>query len=438
MIEFENPPRQRMPGARPIPAVLAGPYMNPNDLSIEEQVRWLKRTAADIVPEADLAAKLRRSRESGVPLRVKLGLDPTAPDLHLGHTVVLQKLRQFQELGHEVYLVIGDFTALIGDPSGKSETRKPLTAEDVRASAQTYQDQAYAILDPDRTHVVYNNEWLGAMGFADVVKLTSRFTVARLLERDDFAKRYAEGRPIAVHEFMYAFAQSYDSVHLRADVELGGTDQRFNILMGRDIQSSYGQEEQVALLTPILVGTDGVQKMSKSLDNYVGIRESAETQFSKLMSIPDGVMAEYYRLLTEIPEPEYGPVIREQPMEAKKRLAGTVITRYHGDGAASAAREEWEKVHSRREEPTEIPEVTIPADAFKPEGTIWIGRLLVAAGLIPGTREARRMVEQGAVSIDGERVSDPDAEVAFQDGSVVQVGRRKFARVSRGATAESG
>jgi tyrosyl-tRNA synthetase len=400
-------------------------------MSLEEQLAWLKAGTADVVPEAALAGKLKSAAETGRPLRVKLGMDPTAPDLHLGHSVVLRKLRQFQDLGHEVYLVIGDFTALIGDPSGRSETRKPLTPEDVRVNAQTYVDQVSCILDRERTRVVFNNDWLGSMSFADVIRLTSRYTVARLLERDDFDKRFTENQPIATHEFLYAFAQSYDSVHLRADVELGATDQRFNILMGRDIQESYGQEAQVALLMPILVGLDGVQKMSKSLGNYVGVSEEPLSMFSKLMSIADDVMPNYYELLTSVPAPDYTSLVREQPMEAKKRLAGTIVEQYHDADAARAAREEWERIFSARRMPTDVPDVVIPADAFKEDRTIWIGRLLVAAGLAPGTREARRLVEQDAVSIDGEKLRDPDADVAFRDGMVVQVGRRRFARVRR-------
>lgn len=405
--------------------------MRPQQMSLEEQLRWLQERCADVVPQGELAARLRRSHETGKPLRVKLGLDPTRPDIHLGHTVVLRKLRQFQELGHDVCLVIGDFTALIGDPSGRSETRKPLTPDEVRANALTYQEQAYRILDAAKTRVVYNSEWLGAMSFGDVVRLTSRFTVARLLERDDFAKRLAEGHPISTHEFLYAFAQSYDSVHLEADVELGGTDQRFNILMGRDIQQAYGQEPQVAMLMPILVGTDGVQKMSKSLGNFVGVTEPAQTMFDKLMSIGDAAMADYYALLVERPADDARRLIAEQPMEAKKQLAGGIAETYHGAEAAAAAREEWERVHSAREAPREIPEVSLPEDALKEDGRIWLPRLLVAAGLAQGTREARRLIEQGGVSIDGARAEEPDAEVEPKDGMVLQVGRRKFARIRR-------
>ncbi len=406
--------------------------MNPQDLSIDEQLAWLKAGALDIVPEAGLVEKLKRSRESGRPLRVKLGMDPTAPDLHLGHSVVLRKLRQFQQLGHEVYLIIGDFTAMIGDPSGRSETRKPLTPEAIQANAKTYAEQVFRILDADKTRLVYNNDWLGPMTFADVIRLTSRYTVARLLERDDFAKRFAGGQPIAAHEFMYAFSQAYDSVHLQSDVELGGSDQRFNILMARDIQGSYGVEAQVGLFMPILVGLDGVQKMSKSLGNYVGIAEDAGAMFGKLMSISDGLMPNYYTLLTDVPDAESAALIAANPMEAKKRLAGAIAATYHGDEAAAAARSEWERVFSQRQRPQEIEEKSIPADAFKEDGRIWIGRLLTAAGLAPSSREARRLVEGDAVQIEGEKITDPDAEIPFRDGMVVQVGRRRFARVVRG------
>lgn len=405
--------------------------MNPQDLTPQEQLEWLKTGTADVVPAAELTAKLQRARETGVPLRVKLGMDPSAPDLHLGHTVVLRKLRQFQQLGHQVILIIGDFTAMIGDPTGKSETRKALTPDEVRANAQTYADQAFTVLDPERTQLTYNNDWLGAMTFADVVQLTSRYTVARLLERDDFQKRFGEGRPIAVHEFMYAFAQSYDSVHLKADVELGGTDQRFNILMGRDIQESHGLPAQVGIFMPILVGLDGVQKMSKSLGNYIGVAEPPQTMYEKLMSISDAAMPEYYRLLTDIPQTEYAPLTQEQPMEAKKRLAVALTGMYHNATAAAEAREEWDRVHSRREIPAEMPEVTVPADAFKENGLITIARLLTTAGLASSGREARRLAEQGGVALDGEKITNPDAEIDLQDGSVVQVGRRKFARVRR-------
>jgi tyrosyl-tRNA synthetase len=402
--------------------------INPQAFSLDEQLQWLQQGTQEIVPLPDLAAKLKRSEQTGKPLRVKLGMDPTRPDLHLGHAIVLRKLRQFQDLGHDVFLIIGDFTAMVGDPTGRSETRKPLTREEIRDNAQTYADQVFIILDPDHTQVVYNNDWLGSMGFAQVVDLTARYTVARLLERDDFSKRFSESRPIACHEFLYAFSQSYDSVHLRSDVELGGTDQRFNILMARDIQGSYGLEPQVGVFCPILVGTDGVQKMSKSLDNYVGLTESAQGMFDKLMSVSDETMVSYYRYLTDLPEAEYGAAIADQPMEAKKQLGRLIAATYHDRAQAEAARAEWERVHSARQAPEQMPEVVLPADVVK-DGKTWIARLLVSAALVQGSREGRRMVEQGGVQVDGERVTDPDAEIEVRDGMVVQVGRRKFARI---------
>src|SRR5947209_4463811 len=293
-------------------------------MPVESQVAALLRGTAGSVPEGGLAAKLAEAERAGRALRVKLGMDPSVPDLHLGHSIVLRKLRQFQDLGHEVHLIIGDFTAMIGDPSGRSETRRQLSAEEVRENARTYEEQYHKLLDPERTRVSFNSEWLGPMRFHDVIRLASTNTVARLLERDDFAKRYREGHAIAVHEFMYAFCQAYDSVALRADVEMGGTDQRFNILMGRDVQREYGQEPQVALFMPILVGLDGVQKMSKSLHNFVGISEPPRSMFEKLMSISDAMMPDYYEYLTERPMDEVRALIAGSPMEAKKQLAQAV------------------------------------------------------------------------------------------------------------------
>lgn len=401
-------------------------------LAIEEQLALLRRGTAEIIPEEDLAAKLRRSIETGQPLRVKLGMDPTAPDIHLGLAVVLRKLRQFQDLGHEVILIIGDFTAMIGDPSGKNETRKPLTPDEVRANARTYEEQYCKILNPLRTRVVFNSEWLGRMSFADVIRLTSHGTLARLLERDDFAKRYAEGRPIACHELLYPFCQAYDSVHLRADVEMGGTDQRFNILMGRDLQREYGQEPQVAILMPLLVGLDGVQKMSKSLGNYIGVSEPPSEIFGKTMSIGDELMRTYYELATEIPMDEVERILAGHPMEAKKRLAWTLVAMYHGKEAADEARRGFERVFSQRELPEELPEFVVPAGEFNEQGAIWIARLLTLAGLAGGTREARRLIEGGGVSIDGEKITDPAALVEVRTGTVLRVGRRRFTRLVRG------
>jgi tyrosyl-tRNA synthetase len=391
----------------------------------------LRRGTAEILPEEDLAAKLRRSAATGKPLRVKLGMDPTAPDIHLGFAVVLRKLRQFQDLGHEVVVLIGDFTATIGDPSGKSETRKPLTAEQVRDNARTYEEQYCKILDPARTRVVFNSQWLASMTFSDVIRLTSRGTVARLLERDDFAKRYAEQRPIACHELLYPFCQAYDSVHLQSDIEMGGTDQRFNILMGRDLQREWGQDPQVAIFTPLLVGLDGVQKMSKSLGNYIGVSEPPSQIFGKVMSLGDDLMRSYYELTTDVPMDEVERILAGHPMEAKKRLAETLVTMYHGEAEGAEARREFERVFSQREIPEEMPEIAVPAAEFTEGDRIWIARLITVAGMAGGTREARRLVEGGGVTLDGDRVTDPAAEVAVRTGAVLRVGRRRFARLVR-------
>jgi tyrosyl-tRNA synthetase len=398
-------------------------------MTIEEQLALLRRGTAEILPEEELAAKLRRSAETGKPLRVKLGLDPTAPDIHLGFAVVLRKLRQFQDMGHEVIVIIGDFTAMIGDPSGKNETRRPLTAEEVRTNAITYAEQYSKILDASRTRVVFNGEWLGRMSFYEVVQLTSRGTVARLLERDDFAKRFAEDRPIACHELLYPFCQAYDSVQLEADVEMGGTDQRFNILMGRDLQREYGQEPQVAVFMPLLVGLDGVQKMSKSLGNYIGISEPPSAIFGKAMSISDAMMPTYFELATDVPMVEVKRLLAGHPMEAKKRLAHTLVAMYHGEAAADEAQAGFERVFSQRELPTEMAVVAVSPAELKEGGTIWIGRLLTLAGMAASTREARRLVEGGGVALDEEKITDPNADVVVRDGAVLRVGRRRFARL---------
>jgi tyrosyl-tRNA synthetase len=399
-------------------------------MTVQEQLALLRRGTVEIISEEELGAKLTRAEQSGQPLRVKLGIDPTSPDIHLGFAVVLRKLRQFQDLGHEVVLIVGDFTGLIGDPTGKTVTRPQLSAEEVRQNAATYEQQYSKILDPERTRVVFNSQWLGPMTFADVVKLTSHATVAQLLERDDFAKRYAEHRPIAVHEFMYAFCQAYDSVHLKSDVEMGGTDQKFNILMGRHLQREYGQEAQVALLTPLLVGLDGVQKMSKSLGNYVGISEPPNQIFGKLMSISDDLMPTYFELATEVPMDRVQSLLAGHPMTAKKSLAQEIVRLYHGEAAAETAQAEFERVFSEHELPEDMPEVLIPRSELKEDGQIWIGKLITLAGLAGGSREARRLVEQGAVTLNSEKVTDPNADVPVKPGVVLRVGRRKFTRLT--------
>ncbi len=405
-------------------------------MDIKQQAALLKRGVVSIIPENGLEAKLAEAERAGRPLIVKLGLDPTAPDIHLGSAVVLRKLRQFQDLGHEVVIIIGDFTAMIGDPTGKSETRKQLSAEEVRANARTYEEQYCRVLDPDRTTVRFNSEWLGSMSFHDVIQLAARMTVAQVMERDDFAKRWREGRTISLHELLYPLCQAYDSVVLKADIEMGGTDQMFNILAGRDLQSQFGQEPQVAMFMPLLVGLDGVNKMSKSLGNYIGITESPDDMFGKAMSISDDLMQTYFELTTDVPLEEVSELLRGvetgsiHPKEVKKRLAREIVTIYHGADAAREAEEEFERVHARGEVPSDIPEVDLPDGAFR-DGRIWVCRLLTVTGLAHGTGEARRLVQQGGVSINHARVMSADAEFGKEElaGAVVRVGNRRFVRI---------
>jgi tyrosyl-tRNA synthetase len=358
----------------------------------------LKRGAVEIISEDDLRGKLEKSTENGVPLKIKLGTDPSAPDIHLGHTVVYRKLKQFQDLGHEVYFLIGDFTGRIGDPTGKSATRKALTKEEVEANAQTYAQQIFKILDPEKTRIAFNSQWLAPMNFEDVIKLAAQYTVARMLERDDFARRFSEQRPISIHEFFYPLMQGYDSVALHADVELGGQDQKFNLLVGRDLQREYGQEAQIALMMPLLVGTDGVQKMSKSLGNYIGINEKPAEMYGKTMSIPDAVMLNYYELATEVPQGEIAKIKEGlengtlHPRDAKRRLAREIVALYHGNQAALDAEEEFDRVFKDHAAPEEMPEVVIPREELSPEGKIWAVKLLVRAGLAPSNGEARRLI----------------------------------------------
>jgi tyrosyl-tRNA synthetase len=399
-------------------------------MTVSDQMALLRRGTAEILSEEELAAKLERARSSGQPLRVKLGIDPTSPDIHLGFAVVLRKLRQFQELEHEAIIIIGDFTAMIGDPSGKTLTRPQLSAEEVQVNARTYAEQYGKILDPERTRVVFNSQWLAPMSFADVVQLTSHATVAQILEREDFSRRYEEHRSIAIHEFLYVFCQAYDSVHLKADVEIGGTDQKFNILMGRHLQREYGQEPQVALFTPLLVGLDGVQKMSKSLGNYVGISEPPEQIFGKLMSIPDELMPTYFELATEIPMDRVQALLAGHPMAAKKALAREIVRIYHDENAAAAAQAEFERVFSAHELPEEIPEIHLARTELKEGGRIWIGRLLTLTQTAPSTREAKRLVEQGGVYLEGAKITDANADVTVISGMVLRVGRRKFVRLT--------
>lgn len=398
----------------------------------QKQLEILKRGTAEIVPEDELLKKLEKSVATGKPLKIKLGLDPTAPDIHIGHTVVLNKLRQFQDLGHQVQLLIGDFTGRIGDPSGKSETRKQLTDEEIKANAQTYAEQIFKVLDKDKTQIVFNSEWLGPMNFADVLKLAAKYTVARMMERDDFTKRFKEGIPISVHEFLYPLMQGYDSVALESDVELGGTDQKFNLLVGRSLQKEYGQEPQVTLMMPILEGLDGIQKMSKSLGNYIGINEDPNEIFGKTMSISDELIGRYFLLATRVPIEEVDAMAAAMkngelnPRDAKMRLAREFITMYHSAEAAEAAEERFKLVFSKGDIPEDIPEYKVS------EPSVFLPKLLVEAGLVSSASEGRRMIQQGGVKIDGEKIEDDNATIEVKDGSVVQVGKRKFARLIKG------
>ena len=396
----------------------------------EQQLEGLRRGAVEIISEEDLLAKLRLGR----PLRVKLGLDPSSPDLHLGNAIVLRKLRQFQDLGHEAIIVIGDFTAMIGDPTGKKQTRPMLTPDEVERNAATYRRQYGLILDPARTRVVFNSQWLGAMSFADVVRLTSRATVARILERDDFATRLRTGVAIHLHELLYPLCQAQDSVALEADVELGGTDQKFNNLMGRELQREVGQPPQVVLLTPLLVGLDGAEKMSKSLGNAIGITEPPVEMFGKAMSIPDALMPVYFEYTTEAPLDEVAAIKRGlddgslHPRDAKRRLARAIVELWHGEAAARAAEAAFERVFVEKDLPDEIPQTVVsPDDA--PAGHMKLVKLLVLTGLAESNSEARRLISQGGVMVDGGRSHDVDAVVTVRTGLVVRVGRRRFARI---------
>ncbi|SCZ51533.1 tyrosine--tRNA ligase [Thiohalomonas denitrificans] len=394
--------------------------------TLDEALALIKRGADEILVESELVEKLKEGR----PLRIKAGFDPTAPDLHLGHTVLINKLRQFQDLGHEVMFLIGDFTAMIGDPTGKSATRPPLSRDDVIENAQTYEHQIYKILDPEKTLVMFNSSWMNDMDSAALIQLAARHTVARMLERDDFHKRYRGGQAIAIHEFLYPLIQGYDSVAMKADVELGGTDQKFNLLVGRQLQDSYGQKPQVVLTMPILEGLDGVQKMSKSLGNYIGITEPPDEMFGKLMSISDDLMWRYFELLSFRPMSEIEAWQRQiadglNPRDVKFELAVEVVSRFHNAAAAEKARENFVARFQKGALPEDLPEVELTAS----EGSLPLWSVIKEAGLTPSTSEARRMLKQGAVKLDGERVTDTNLALSAGSSHVVQVGKRRFARV---------
>jgi tyrosyl-tRNA synthetase len=395
--------------------------------SIKEQLVELARGTDEILPEDGLAEKLKKKR----PLIVKAGFDPTAPDLHVGHTVLINKMRQFQEFGHEVVFLIGDFTGMIGDPSGKNATRPPLSREEIEANAATYEAQIYKILDRDKTRIDFNSRWMSPMSAADLVKLASHYTVARMLERDDFNKRYKSGQSISVHEFLYPIVQGYDSVALEADVELGGTDQKFNLLVGRQLQQEYGQEPQLVMTTPLLEGLDGVQKMSKSLDNYIGITDEPNEMFGKVMSISDELMWRYYEVLS-FRRLEYIESLKsrveggENPRDAKFELALELVERFHDRKAAESAKAEFVSRFQKGAMPDKIEEVSVSSEG----GSLGIAHLLKEAGLVSSTSEAFRMIKQGAVKIDGERIDDKSLQILAGSTSVYQVGKRRFSRVS--------
>ncbi len=409
------------------------------DMSIDNQMTLIRRGAVEVISEDELRQKLITARDEDRPLRVKLGLDPTAPDIHLGIAVVLRKLRLFQDLGHEVIIIIGDFTAAIGDPSGKSKTRPQLSVDEIQANAETYEKQYCQILDPEKTQVVFNSEWLDRMAFSDVIKLTARTTVARVLERDDFVKRLESNTSIGVHEILYPICQGYDSVVLKADIEMGGTDQKFNNLMGRDLQRADGQEPQVVLLMPLLVGLDGTEKMSKSLGNYVGIYESPNDMYGKLMSIPDELIFTYFELTTDVPLDEMHEMQSAfnsgelHPKVAKQRLAREVVSIYSHRDVAQSAEAHFERVHKHKELPAEIPEVAISQKNFT-DGKIWIAHIIAESNFAQSSSEAIRLVKQGAVRLNGERITDDKATIEFQNETVLQVGKRKFARLILSST----
>ncbi|MBX2976901.1 MAG: tyrosine--tRNA ligase [Ignavibacteriaceae bacterium] len=398
---------------------------------VNEQMDLIKRGTSEIIPEEELQKKIEKSIANGQPLNIKLGCDPSRPDLHLGHSVVLRKLAQFQELGHQAILIIGDFTGMIGDPSGRNATRPALSLEETRENGQSYFEQASKILNHKTMKVVYNSEWLGKMSFEDVIKLASKYTVARMLERDDFTKRYKNGEPISLHEFLYPLAQAMDSVAIKSDVELGGTDQKFNLLVGRDIQREFGVEPQVILTMPLLVGTDGVEKMSKSYGNYIGISDSPQQIFGRTLSIPDNLIYTYFELTSDISNEELSNIKNQlsdssvNPRNIKRSLAKKLVAMYHSQSDADAAEEEFDKIFIKKEVPDEIPEYLIENESIE------ILELLTITSLAPSKGEARRLVTQGGVTMNGEKISDINYLVKFDSEVILKVGKRKFLKVIR-------
>jgi tyrosyl-tRNA synthetase len=401
-------------------------------LSLEEQLKVIKRGTVEIIPEEELISKLKESIRNNKPLRIKQGYDPTAPDIHLGHTVCLRKLRQFQQLGHQVVLIIGDYTGMVGDPSGRSETRPQLTSEEIRTNAQTYQEQFFKVVDKSKTEVHFNGEWFSKMSFQKIMHLAANFTVARMLERDDFSKRYKEQSPISIHELFYPLMQAYDSVMIKADVEIGATEQKFNLLAGRQIQEIYGQKPQVILTMPVLVGTDGQQRMSKSLGNYIGIAESPQEIFGKIMSISDDMIYDYFELVTDVSTDELAQIRsdldekKNNPMTLKKKLGKEIVRMYWSQKQADETCQEFERVFSKKELPEEVPEKHIE---YKEE-EIWVGHYLKEAGCVNSTGEVRRLIKQGGLYIDGKRIGDENLKVSVAGEKLVRLGKRRFFRIT--------
>lgn len=400
-------------------------------MDLSEEMKIIKRGTDEIISEEELKNKLRNSKKSKKPLRIKQGFDPSAPDIHLGHTVGLRKLRHFQDLGHDVYFLIGDFTGMIGDPSGRSSTRKQLTTVEVKKNAETYKEQVFKILDPNKTIVEFNSHWLGKLSFVDVIHLCSKYTVARMLERDDFSNRFQEKKPIGVHEFLYPLMQGYDSVSLKADVELGGTDQKFNLLVGRDLQREFGQEPQVIITMPIIEGTDGVEKMSKSLGNYIGINEKPNDMYGKIMSIPDKLMEIYFRLLTDIPEQQINQIKKDlqannvHPRDIKKRLAKEIVKIYHGYSNANQAENHFEQVFQEKMDPENSQKLLIPIRDLS-ENKLWIVKLVKMTKALTSTGEAIRIIKQGGVRINHKKITNPNTDIVVKDGDILRIGKLNF------------
>jgi len=404
-------------------------------MDIKEELKIIKRGTVEIISEQELIRKLEKYKKENQPLRVKQGFDPNAPDIHLGHTVGLRKMRQLQDLGHDIYFLIGDFTGRIGDPSGKNATRKQLTEKQVQENAQTYKEQVFKVLNPEKTKVVFNSHWLGELSFAEVLKICSKYTVARMLERDDFANRYKSEKPIGIHEFLYPLMQGYDSVAIKADIELGGTDQKFNLLVGRDIQREYNQEPQIIITLPLIEGTDGEEKMSKSLNNYIGINESPQKMYGKVMSVPDKLMLKYFELVTDLSLEEIEKTKNGlenellHPRDVKKKLGREIVSLYHGQKAALLAEEEFEKVFKKKLFPEKIKKVFIGKSDLK-EGKIWIINIILLSGLIESKGKIKRLIAQGGIKINGEKVNDPYLDIAVEDGMVIKIGKLNFIKIA--------